>query len=239
MTFSARTDVGKEKRTNEDAITTATAQSAQLLVVADGMGGHAAGDVASEIASTELREYVVGAIESGRSDHESVLAEAAQQANEAVIAAADEEASRGMGTTVVAALIDETVTILNVGDSRAYAVGDSLEQLTVDHSLVQELIDAGEITPEEAKTHPQRNVVSRALGTDETVEPDLFSPSVDEFLLLCSDGLSEEVSETAIGDLIDAADSVAAATEALIQRANENGGSDNISVILTDQLVSK
>lgn len=234
MTISARTDVGKEKQANEDAVTTATTDSVQFLLVADGMGGHAAGDVASDLASTTVCDHVVEAIEAGRRDYESILAEGVQQANDEVLSAADDDDSRSMGTTVVAAIIDQGITVVNIGDSRAYSVGESIEQITVDHSFVQTLIDEGEITPEEAKTHPQRHVLSQALGTRESVEPDLFSPVVDEYLLLCSDGLTEEVSESTITDIVHGAESIEAATEALIQEANANGGSDNISVILTD-----
>ena len=120
----------------------------------------------------------------------------------------------------------------NVGDSRAYNVGASLEQVTVDHSLVQELIDQGEITPEEAKSHPQRNVISQSLGTESSVSPDFYDPDIDEYLLMCSDGLTEEVEEETIRETIDSEDSLEAAVDSLISIANENGGSDNISAIV-------
>lgn len=233
MTISARTDVGQRKRTNEDSVVTASIEGTDLLIVADGMGGHAAGDVASEIASTTVRDEVTNALEEGRSDFESILAEAIEAANTAVYEEADENSASSMGTTVVAALCDDTTTIVNVGDSRAYSVGDSLEQITTDHSLVQTLIDEGEITPEEAKTHPRRNVISQAIG-NETIEPDFFTLSVDDYLLLCSDGLTEEVPEARIAEIIQTTEAAGEAAEQLIQEANDKGGSDNISVILKD-----
>ena len=242
MHVSAHTDIGQQKQTNEDAVVTAQFDEVSLLVVADGMGGHAAGDVASEEATTELEARVSAALTDGRTDYESILEEAIESANERVQEHAEADASRsGMGTTVVAAIVDdEQIVIGNVGDSRAYDVDsevdvdDALTQITVDHSFVQELISEGEITPEEATTHPQRHVLTQALGTDGEVDPDFFSPVVKDYLLLCSDGLTEEVSEETIREVINDASGIETATDELVQKANENGGSDNISVILAD-----
>lgn len=235
MNITAQTDVGKQKSTNEDAVETASFGSAHLLVVADGMGGHAAGDVASELATTTISEAVSSAVEAGRSDYEDILAEAIASANDAILKEADEVAAqRSMGTTVVAAIIeDNEAVIANVGDSRAYSVSDTLTQITVDQSFVQELIDQGEITPEEAKSHPQRNVVSQALGTDETVTPDFYTHHIERHLLLCSDGLTEDVAEDSILSVIAESEDIDTAADQLIQAAIDNGGSDNISVILT------
>jgi len=242
MHVSAHTDIGQQKQTNEDAVVTAQFDEVSLLVVADGMGGHAAGDVASEEATTELEARVSAALTDGRTDYESILEEAIESANERVQEHAEADASRsGMGTTVVAAIVDdEQIVIGNVGDSRAYDVDsevdvdDVLTQITVDHSFVQELISEGEITPEEATTHPQRHVLTQALGTEGEVDPDFFSPVVTGYLLLCSDGLTEEVSEETIREVINDASGIETATDELVQKANENGGSDNISVILAD-----
>ena len=235
MNITAQTDVGKRKSTNEDAVETASFGSTYLLVVADGMGGHAAGDVASELATTTISEAVSSAVEAGRSDYEDILAEAIASANDAIVKEADEAAAqRSMGTTVVAAIIeDNEAVIANVGDSRAYSVSDTLTQITVDQSFVQELIDQGEITPEEAKSHPQRNVVSQALGTDETVAPDFYTYHIERHLLLCSDGLTEDVAEDSILSVIAESEDIDTAADQLIQAAIDNGGSDNISVILT------
>jgi Serine/threonine protein phosphatase len=236
MHVSAHTDIGQEKQVNEDAVLTVQYDEVSLLVVADGMGGHAAGDVASEEATTELEARVLTALTDGRTDYEAILEEAIESADERVREHAEADASRsGMGTTVVAAIVDdEQVVIGNVGDSRAYGVDDALTQITIDHSFVQELISEGEITPDEATTHPQRHVLTQALGTEGEIDPDFFSPAVENYLLLCSDGLTEEVSEETIREIIDSASGIEAVTNELVQRANENGGSDNISVILAN-----
>ena len=236
MHVSAHTDVGQEKQTNEDAVVTAQFDDVSLLVVADGMGGHAAGDIASEEATAEIENHVSGALTDGRTDYEVILKEAIEFADERVRERAEATTSRsGMGTTVVAAIVgDKQVVIGNVGDSRAYEVDNSLTQITVDHSFVQELISEGEITPEEATTHPQRNVVTQALGTEEDINPDFFSPVVQNYLLLCSDGLTEEVPEETIREMVNDTSEIEATTDELVQKANENGGSDNISVILAD-----
>jgi protein phosphatase len=233
MMVSARTDVGEQKDTNEDAVVTASVDECTLLLVADGMGGHAAGDVASEIAASTVRDIVTEAVAEDRKEYDSILAAAIQEANTAVRDSADGESARSMGTTVVAALVDDLATIVNVGDSRAYTVSDTLEQITTDHSFVQTLIDEGEITPEEAQTHPRRNVVTQALG-NETVDPDFFTISPEQYLLLCSDGLTEEVTEQRIAEIINRSESIDDATAHLIEDANANGGSDNISVVLAD-----
>ncbi|RJX44436.1 Stp1/IreP family PP2C-type Ser/Thr phosphatase [Halonotius aquaticus] len=233
MNIAAQTDVGQEKTTNEDAITTTEFESAHLVIVADGMGGHAAGDVASDMATSTISETVATALGNGREDFESILDDAITAANEEVHEYAAAEDIHTMGTTVVAAILtDDDIVIANVGDSRAYNVGASLEQITVDHSLVQELIDEGEITPEEAKTHPQRNVISQSLGTESSVSPDFYQPDIDDYLLMCSDGLTEEVDEESIYDSINSSASLGATVDDLVTTANDNGGSDNIAVIL-------
>lgn len=236
MNITAHTDVGKRKDTNEDAVETESFGSTHLLVVADGMGGHAAGDVASELATTTISETVSTAIDDGRTDYEAMLNEALVSANDAILEEAEEtNAQRSMGTTAVTAIVEaDTAIIANVGDSRAYRVNDELTQITTDQSFVQELIDEGEITPEEAKTHPQRHVLSQALGTEETVDPDTFSATVEDRVLLCSDGLTEEVAEKTIAEILHEASDIEAVADKLIQRANENGGSDNISVIIAE-----
>ena len=230
----AQTDIGRQRETNEDAVAAKVFEETYLLIVADGMGGHAAGDVASDCATTEIEAYVSTAITDGRTDYEQILDEAITVANEEInkLAAADSTRS-GMGTTVVAALVsNDQATIANVGDSRAYHLGEDIEQVTVDQSLVQELVDQGEITPDEAKSHPQRNVISQALGTNETVTPDFYHQSVRNALLLCSDGLTEEVDDDVIGEIIADSSDLETTADRLINQANTNGGSDNISVLL-------
>jgi protein phosphatase len=236
MRTHAITDVGRQRETNEDDVLVDSVGEATILAVADGMGGHAAGDVASEAATNALRATVGEAIEAGRTDHAAVLEDAVRAANDRLAELVAEDPSlSGMGTTLVAALLDgREATIANVGDSRCYHVDDGIEQVTVDQSLVQELVDSGEITPEEAESHPQRNVVSQALGTSESVEPDVYRQSVTGTLLLCSDGLTEEVPEAAIGETVSEGDALSETAQSLVDRANDNGGSDNVSVVLAE-----
>jgi protein phosphatase len=236
MRAHATTDRGRKREINEDAVLVDSLESATLLAVADGMGGHAAGDIASETAIESLRATVNESITTGRSDHEAVLGDAIRSANDRLRGLIrDDPALSGMGTTLVAALLDDGVaTIANVGDSRCYHVDDEIEQVTVDQSLVQELVDSGEITPAEAKAHPQRNVVSQALGTSESVEPDLYQHSVTGTLLLCSDGLTEEVPKVTIQSIVSKGDGLEEVARSLVDRANGNGGSDNVSVVLAE-----
>lgn len=236
MRAHAVTDTGRQREINEDAVLVDTLETTRLLAVADGMGGHAAGDVASEEAIESLRTTIEAAIEAGRTDHDTILEDAVRSANDELRKLIrDDPSLSGMGTTLVAALLDGgAATIANVGDSRCYHVDDDIQQVTVDQSLVQELVDSGEITPAEAEEHPQRNVVSQALGTDESVESDLYRHSITGTLLLCSDGLTEEVSEATIQSLVSRDDSLEAIARGLVDRANENGGSDNVSVVLAE-----
>lgn len=232
----ARTDVGRQRDRNEDSVlaTRLEAVDASLLAVADGMGGHQAGDVASETAIRVLHEELSDALSDERSRQE-VLEEAVTKANEQVReAAAGDAGEEGMGTTLVAALIaDGEALIANVGDSRAYLVGDGVEQVTVDQSLVRKLIEEGTIDEEKADDHPHRHVLAQALGTEESVEPEFFECDlVGRTLLLCSDGLTEEVPDTEIGEIVEAGESLDMVADGLIERANKNGGSDNVSVVL-------
>lgn len=229
----ARTDVGEVREVNEDAVAVTSGADWHLLAVADGMGGHAAGDVASEAALEAFTDYV--AERAGDESPAEVLAAGARAANDHLRERIAEDRSlEGTGTTLVAALVaDRTATLVNVGDSRAYHVtAEEIEQETVDQSLVQQLVEEGRITEEEAETHPQRNVVAQALGTEDSVDPDTYDLTPSGTLLLCSDGLPEEVEASVIHELVTEADSLAAAAEALIDRANDNGGSDNVSVAL-------
>lgn len=235
LTTCARTDVGRERETNEDAALVRDLGEADLLAVADGMGGHAAGDVASELAIETFADVVEPALERGRTDGEAILREAVAEANAAVLDRAAEDGLEGMGTTLVAALVrGGRALFVNVGDSRGYHIDERgrIEQVTTDQSLVQELVERGELTEAEARDHPQRNVVSQALGTDETVEPDLDSIAFGGTLLCCSDGLSEEVADDGLEAVVADADTVEGAAETLIDRANAAGGSDNIAVAL-------
>lgn len=229
----ALTDIGRQRKVNEDDVLARTADNRHLLAVADGMGGHTRGDIASDVATTVLFKRVEEAVKASHDD-ESILRAAIEAANNELRAKMRLDPSlSGMGTTVTTALIaNGEATIANVGDSRAYHYDGTAEQVTVDQSLVQKLVNQGEITPAEAETHPQRNVVSQALGTTQSVDPDIYELTVSGTLLLCSDGLTEEVPDERITQSIQESDNLEAAAEALVDRANTNGGSDNVSVVL-------
>jgi protein phosphatase len=225
--YGARTCTGTRHTGNQDALGMLPARG--LAVVADGMGGHAAGEVASRIA----RDRIVHEIERG-----SGLVSAIRAANAAVREAAlDVPSQRGMGTTVVAAQIDEprsAATVAWVGDSRAYLWrAGELRRVTRDHSLVQRLIDRGEITPAEAERHPERNVLVRCLGF-ETPEVDAVALSLerDDLLLLCTDGVTGELSDARVAAILAATGSPQAAADALIDAVVAKQGADDATVIV-------
>ena len=223
-----RSDTGRIRSTNEDAFLV----RAPLFVVADGMGGANAGEIASRTAV----EVFAGGLERGE-DPESSLAQTVAAANAQIHAASQSDnARRGMGTTATAALIgDGTVAIAHVGDSRAYLLrAGELVQLTRDHTLVDELVREGRLTPEQAAGHPQRSIITRALGPESHVEVDTFTETLEEgdVLVLCSDGLTGMVSDGVILTTVNESRSLAAAAKSLIRKANEAGGRDNITVVL-------
>ncbi|UTF54829.1 Stp1/IreP family PP2C-type Ser/Thr phosphatase [Natronosalvus rutilus] len=233
--YTSQTDVGRQRTTNEDAVLATALDRGYLLAVADGMGGHARGDIASETALRAFESAVSDAPPSEPAPER--LTAAVIAANEAIQHAIETNPSyEGMGTTLVAAYIHgQRVTLINVGDSRAYRLLDEgIEQITIDQSLVRDLVTEGVIDEEEMSTHPQRNVVSQALGTRDSdeIDPDLYQCSLDGTLLLCSDGLTEELTDEMIFELVTGTETLETASEALIKQANENGGSDNISVVL-------
>lgn len=231
----ARTDVGRERDRNEDSVLERPLEGTDghLLVVADGMGGHQAGDVASQTAVETLEAELADAFPADR-DRRAVLADAIATANERIHERAAEEGTEGMGTTVVAAVVRDGAALLaNVGDSRAYRVGDEAEQVTVDQNLAREMVREGALDEGELAEHPHRHVLSQALGSSDDVEPEFFECDLEgDTLLLCSDGLPEEVPDDAIGDIVDADEPLAEVADGLIERANENGGSDNVSAVL-------
>ena len=235
---------GQRRTLNEDAWWIAQepdtgawwAQRGRLFVVADGMGGHAAGEVASQLAVETLAQVYYGGDDTPVSPAMR-LEQAIQAANRRVYEqAATQDAQAGMGTTVVAAVVhDGWLTIANVGDSRAYRVrSGQAEQITRDHSWVAEQVTAGTLTQEEAKNHIYRNVVTRCLGHRPTVQLDLFEQvlEVGDIVLLCSDGLSNQVSDTELASILsESAAALAAATTTLLRLANERGAPDNITAV--------
>jgi PPM family protein phosphatase len=223
------THPGRKRRHNEDSYV----HEPPLFAIADGMGGAKAGEIASGLAADALREP-----HDENGDAITRVVALIQEANRRVYQRAAEDAeATGMGTTMTAALVgDDRVTIGHVGDSRAYLVRDGeLEQLTDDHSLVGELIRSGKLTPEEAEVHPQRSVITRALGTDPEVDVDTFVVETrpDDIFLLCSDGLSGMISDRTILKILDDhRGDLQAAAKALVAAANRGGGDDNITVVL-------
>ena len=225
------THPGRKRRHNEDSYV----HQPPLFAIADGMGGAKAGEVASGLAveALQLRPDLSG-------DDEAYVVDLIQEANRRVYARAHEDSeAAGMGTTMTVALVDDEhgrVTFGHVGDSRAYRVrGEALEQLTDDHSLVGELIRSGKLTPEEADVHPQRSVITRALGTDPNVDVDTFvvETEPEDIYLLCSDGLSGMVNDAAILEIVqDNRRNLQEAAKALVAAANRGGGDDNITVVV-------
>jgi protein phosphatase len=222
------TDVGRQRNTNEDALIVAP----PVFAVADGMGGAKAGEVASRIATEAF---------SGEPDAEASperrLVEIAREANRRIHELAKrDEARRGMGTTLTAAVVhDEEVSIGHVGDSRAYRLREGkLEQLTRDHSLVAELERSGQISAEAAEHHPQRSIITRALGPEPEVEVDTYTISgrPGDVYLLCSDGLTSMISDEDVATILRQSDSLQEGADALVRAANQSGGKDNITVVL-------
>ena len=221
------TDTGRRRRHNEDAYVC----EPPLFAVADGMGGAQAGELASNLAAAALRD------EGSRGGGEERVDELIQEANRRVYERQTQDSSAtGMGTTMTVALVEDGhVAIGHVGDSRAYLIRDRrLEQLTEDHSLVAELVRSGKLSPEEAEGHPQRSVITRALGTDPDVDVDTFSVETKpgDLFLLCSDGLTAMVDdETILREVERNREDLTAASKALVKAANKGGGDDNITVV--------
>lgn len=230
---SGISDVGCVRRSNEDSI--GLFQELNLYIVADGMGGHAAGEIASQLAVEHVSQY----FQSSPIEEKPKLAEAIAHANRKIFEkSVDDPALGGMGTTIVAVLAtDEKLSIAFVGDSRVYLhQNESILQLTHDHSLVNQYIKKGLIAPEAAETHPQKHVLSRALGTTPEVEVETFTrtPAPGDIYLLCSDGLSNKLSATELNGILlsEAQAGLDAIGRRMVHRAKEKGGEDNISVVL-------
>ncbi|MBO7709076.1 MAG: Stp1/IreP family PP2C-type Ser/Thr phosphatase [Lachnospiraceae bacterium] len=232
------TDTGKKRNMNQDFVYASEQRIGaipNLFIVADGMGGHNAGDLASRLAVETMVDHIGS---SGNKRTLMILSEAVDAANRSVyLRSLTDKALTGMGTTVVACCVEgESLYVVNVGDSRLYIIRDDIYQITRDHSLVEEMVQAGQITAEEAKVHPDRNVITRAVGMKDQSKPDLLDVGIrqGDRILLCSDGLSNMVSDRQIYDIIMESASIGEAAVKLKDTANDNGGSDNISVILIE-----
>jgi protein phosphatase len=230
---AALTDTGRVRSANEDSHSLCT--EAGLFVVCDGMGGAAAGEIASQTAVATLTEKLCG---TSTDIPRQALESAIEEANRRVFSRAEREPSlHGMGTTLVSLLVREDhVWIAHVGDSRCYRYrAGALERMTQDHSLVDEQVRLGQMTPAEAEMSPLRNVITRAIGTREAVTPEIqeIAAQPGDLFLLCSDGLTKEVSEARLAELLHEAPSdLQALCQRLIQSANDAGGSDNVTAIV-------
>jgi PPM family protein phosphatase len=226
--YAVASDTGRRRRRNEDNYVVAP----PLFAVADGMGGAQAGEVASKLAASALE----GGSSDGLTGPERIDA-LIQEANRRIYDRASHDPSAsGMGTTMTVALVEGmTVALGHVGDSRAYLVrGDTMEQLTEDHSLVNELLKSGKLSEEEAQIHPQRSVITRAVGTDPDVDVDAFTIEAEDgdVFLICSDGLTDMVEDAEILDVVDRfRDDLEKAVKSLVQTANKEGGEDNITAV--------
>ncbi len=235
-TFS-KTDTGRVRSSNQDCVyceENAIGGFPNLFLVADGMGGHKAGDTASRMCIEEVVKQIMN---TGCTTPVSVFEQAVRAANLAIYNKSHAFVElEGMGTTLVCATVEGNVAYVgNVGDSRLYHLHGSLKQITVDHSLVEEMVQSGEIQKDEMRTHPNKNIITRALGTDTSVRLDCFEIEVQEgdVLLLCSDGLTNMLEDEEIEKIIlEHKSDMREVGERLIERANEAGGKDNISVVL-------
>ncbi len=235
LKWGATTDVGMVRQQNEDAYSA----EENLYIVADGMGGHNAGEVASALAVATVRAGAKSGIHSTEQFRELV-----QQANTAIYTASlDDSTQSGMGTTLTAMAVvpgeEPKVLVANVGDSRTYLFrGGALTRLSIDHSYVQELVNEGILTPEEARVHPRRNIVTRAMGIERSVMVDVFTHLVrtGDRIVLCSDGLVDEVPDTDIATVLSQHSDAQETAEALVLVANANGGRDNTTVVVVDIL---
>ena len=238
MKAFAATDVGVERKINQDCVyysLTEIGPLPNLFIVADGMGGHKAGDFASRYT---VDNFVSKVRESSGKDTVDIIDDAVTWVNTALLEKAGESPDyTGMGTTlVVATVIDNMLKVANVGDSRLYIVGKDIRQITRDHSLVEEMVSLGEIDRKAARTHKRKNIITRAIGGDAKVEAEMFCVELQpgDKILMCSDGLSNMIEDEDIFKIIKDSPEIEEAAERLIDTANENGGKDNISVILIE-----
>ena len=239
MKAFAATDVGKVREVNQDCVFSSIGPVGclpNLLIVADGMGGHKAGDIASRLTV----DSVVDKLSKVNSkDYISVITDTIIKVNKEVIdKAAESQDYAGMGTTlVVATVFDNILKVANVGDSRLYVVGEDIIQITRDHSLVEEMVINGQLDRADARVDKRKNIITRAIGGESKVEAEMFSVELkpEDKILMCSDGLSNMVDDAEILEIINREPDIEKAARMLIDAANENGGKDNISVVIVEQ----
>ena len=240
MKIYAMTDVGRKREVNQDYVYVTDKPIGpfpNLLAVADGMGGHKAGDFASKYTVTVLRKELE---QKSTGRPEEILRSIVTTANNKLIeAAATDVKLEGMGTTLVAAtVVGNTLYFANVGDSRLYLINDKIRQLSKDHSLVEEMVRLGGIKEEEAKNHPDKNIITRAIGVKPDVEADVYEYRLKkgDVILMCTDGLSNMVEDEDMFDIVKGARDIIEAVQMLIEKANSNGGRDNIGVVMAEPL---
>ncbi len=241
MLFGAATDIGKVRKVNEDNFLIGTGESFPYIVVADGMGGHRAGEVASRIAveviDAELEKNLSTALDYVEAGE--VLRQAFISANAKIYAYSKENHKvMGMGTTLTLAMVyQQKLIIAHVGDSRVYAIDKKrIQQITKDHSYVQELVSRGEITKEQAKNHPQKNYITRAMGVEDIIKVDIIIKPYDgEKILVCSDGLTNMLDDSEIFEILNNVKDLDGAAKILVDKANEAGGYDNITAAVMER----
>lgn len=239
-TFS-KTDIGRKRQLNQDAIYTSeqpVGNLPNLFLVADGMGGHNAGDYAARMTLETVVKHIA---DSAETEPDTIFGDAISAANSVVRdSAAKLPGLEGMGTTLVAASCEGNVLyVANVGDSRLYVVsGRKIKQITRDHSWVEEMVRRGGLGREEAKHHPDKNIITRAVGAEDTVKIDFFHVTLEEgdLILMCTDGLTNMLEDDEIFNILEVSRDMVEKAEELVRLANERGGRDNISVVLIDPL---
>lgn len=244
MRIYSATDVGQKRKMNQDYVFVSenpVGNLPNLFVVADGMGGHNAGDFASSHAVQKLVDEIR---EDADFNPVKVIRHAIETANTEIIdQAQSDEGLRGMGTTmVVATIVGHYAYVANVGDSRLYVIQEQIHQVTKDHSLVQEMVRMGEIDASEARNHPDKNIITRALGAEKTVDIDFFDMKLEPgcVILMCSDGLSNMVEDGKMEEIIlDPDADLTQKGESLMREANQNGGKDNIAIVLIEPFTNE
>ena len=239
MKYAVATDTGKVRKNNEDFQAVISAGQDTVFVIADGMGGHAVGELASRTAVEYVISTLPNELESAnnKKDIEDLLRRVVEKANVKVyLESLDNREFKGMGTTLtVAVLRDWRLYLSHIGDCRVYMLhGSTMDRLTVDHTLVQELIDSGSISEVEALTHPKRHVLLKSLGVNEFMSPDSYSIDISQgdLILMCTDGLYGYVDESEIRTILRRHKDLQACADQLVSQANQAGGKDNVTVIL-------
>lgn len=232
------TDIGQKRKMNQDYVYRSDAPVGvlpDLYIVADGMGGHRAGDYASRFSVEEMVRQIT---EGGGESTKEIIGKALRRVNSQLYyTSGHSEEMKGCGTTIVIAVVTgDELLCANVGDSRLYILGETIRQVTVDHSLVQEMVEAGSLGRDKARTHPDKNVITRAVGAENYIDVDFFRTRLypGDLLLLCTDGLTNMVEDKRILAVVQQHHTLEAQAQALIREANAAGGADNISVLLVD-----